>query len=191
MLSSDHRERVEARTGGAVPTHPPQTPAPLNLGGEFAPAVDLVKDAPAWARRSDNKISGIITAADLSVQFKQLSEPFLMIGEIENHLRRIIDGKFDKKEMLAARDPNDAARNVETVSNLNFGELIRIIENDENWKRLSIKLDRKEFCRYLDLIRSIRNEVMHFDPDPIDINDLSILRGFSNLLGTLKEIGAT
>ena len=40
-------------------------------------------------RSDDNRISGIITATDLSQQFRLLSEPFLLLGEIENLVRKV------------------------------------------------------------------------------------------------------
>lgn len=40
-------------------------------------------------RGPDQKISGIVTASDLSLQFQQLAELFLLLGEIENHVRRV------------------------------------------------------------------------------------------------------
>jgi hypothetical protein len=41
-------------------------------------------------RNNANEITGIATASDLSLQFKQLTEPFLLVAEIENHLRQIL-----------------------------------------------------------------------------------------------------
>src|SRR6185436_17650138 len=42
---------------------------------------------------SDKTICGIVTAADLSVQFRLLAEPFLLVGEIERGVRHILHGK--------------------------------------------------------------------------------------------------
>jgi len=36
-------------------------------------------------------------------------------------------------------------------------------------------------------VRSIRNDVMHFDPDPVAPEDLGILRKFARFLGDLEE----
>jgi CBS domain-containing protein len=61
-------------------------------------------------RGADGKISGIITAFDMSVTFGQLGEPFLVLGEIENHVRSLISGKFTKEELASARDFQDRRR---------------------------------------------------------------------------------
>lgn len=84
-------------------------------------------------RGSENRITGIVTATDLSLQFQQLAEPFLLLGEIENHIRRIIDDKFSAVELAAVRDPADTARPVAGVADLTFGEYIRLLENPDRW----------------------------------------------------------
>lgn len=65
-----------------------------------------------------------------------------MLSEIENHLRRLIDGKFSLEELKANRDPNDANRKIENVANLTFGEYIRLLDKPANWERLGYDLSR-------------------------------------------------
>ncbi len=48
----------------------------------------------AVVQKSDKSISGIVTIADISEQFLTLTEPFLLLEQIENHIRQILDGKF-------------------------------------------------------------------------------------------------
>ena len=45
------------------------------------------------------------------------------------------------------------------------------------------------FVRELDLVRKIRNDIMHFDPDPIPDADMERLRDFANFLKRLHQIG--
>lgn len=141
-------------------------------------------------RDSERKISGIVTTSDLSLQFRQLGEPFLLIGEIENHIRRLIDGKFIRKELAEVRDPNDIERKVESVADLTFGEYIKLLENPLAWEKVKIPIDRKTFTGLLDKIREIRNDVMHFDPDGLPEDDLETLRKFVRFLQNLRELGA-
>jgi predicted transcriptional regulator len=63
-------------------------------------------------RDAENRIAGIITATDLSQQFLVLSEPFLLLGEIENLIRTIIGDRFSPTELSEARDSADASRSV-------------------------------------------------------------------------------
>jgi len=141
-------------------------------------------------RGQDKKISGIITASDFNVQFQKLAEPFLLVGEIENGIRQILYGKFNKSELNAVRDPGDEEREVEGVSDLTFGEYLRLVEDDKRWKKLKLAIDRVEFVKRLDRVREIRNDVMHFDPDGLDEMDLYTLREFAQFLRRLRDVGA-
>jgi CBS domain-containing protein len=90
----------------------------------------IVEHQYVLVRGSDNKISGIVTATDLSLQFGRLAEPFLLLGEIENHIRRILGEKFSADELKMVGDPTDKDRKIEDVADLTFGEYIRLLENE-------------------------------------------------------------
>jgi CBS domain-containing protein len=139
-------------------------------------------------RGAEGKISGIMTAYDISVTFGQLGEPFLILGEIENHIRSLIAAKFSRDELAAARDASDVSRPVEDVSDLTFGEYVRLLENPVNWQRLSLQMDRALFIKKLEEIRIIRNDVMHFDPEGIEESDLKTLRDFVAFLQRLQKL---
>lgn len=149
----------------------------------------IVQHSYVLIRGNDGTLSGIVTASDLSLQFQQLAEPFLLLGEIENHIRGILDGKFDLTDLAAVRDPSDT-RKIEAASDLTFGEYLRLLENETSWKKLETMLDRKTFCSGLDNVRKIRNDVMHFDPDGILPSDLGQLRHFAQFLQRLQIIRA-
>ena len=67
----------------------------------------IVKHQYILVRGEDQRITGIITASDLSEQFQTLSEPFLVLGEIENILRGMIADRFSNSDLIGARDPKD------------------------------------------------------------------------------------
>ena len=138
----------------------------------------------------DKRISGIITAADLTLQFQQLTEPFLLLGEIEQHIRSLIAGKFTAQQLEAFRDPSDESRKIENVADLTAGEYVRILQDPGCWEKLTLGIDRALFVEKLDAVRVIRNEVMHFDPDPLDPADLTLLRQYVVFMQSLREIGA-
>jgi CBS domain-containing protein len=142
-------------------------------------------------RGADNRITGIVTASDLSLQFQQLAEPFLLLGEIENHIRRILGTKFTFSELAEARDPGDTERVITRVADLTFGEYIRLLENPNRWTQLALPIDRRTFCQELDRVRRIRNDVMHFDPDGVPPEQLAALRDFTRFLQRLKGVGVT
>jgi hypothetical protein len=141
-------------------------------------------------QKADRTISGIITATDLTRQFQQLTEPFLLLGEVEQHVRKLIGGRFTTEELKGACDPADSGRPIETVANLTIGEYIRLLESPQNWEKLELQIDRAMFIEQLQNIRRIRNEVMHFDPDPASTEDLASLRRFVAFMQSLGELDA-
>lgn len=138
----------------------------------------------------DKVICGIVTASDLNDQFRILAEPFLLVGEIENGVRRLLHGRFTMQELEAAKVPGDTARTIETPADLTFGEYIRLIEGQDSWKKLRLAIDRAALVSQLNRVRDIRNDVMHFDPDGPEENDLIFLREFAQFLKRLRDVGA-
>ncbi len=139
-------------------------------------------------RGHDQKITGIVTANDLSLQFQQLAEPFLLLGEIENHVRRVINKRFTPTELESAKDPTDTKRVVTSVADLTYGEYIRLLEHKDRWDKLNLTVDRKTCMEKFECVRKIRNDVMHFDPDGIPEKDLMTLREFARFLQRLQII---
>jgi CBS domain-containing protein len=139
---------------------------------------------------ADKTYTGIVTASDFNFQFQALAEPFLLVGEIENGLRRILHQKFNLKELEEAKAPGDDGRTIESPSDLTLGEYIRLIEPDKRWRKLKIEIDRVEFLQRLNRVREVRNDVMHFDPDGLSSDDLVFLREFAQFLKRLRDVGA-
>jgi len=156
----------------------------------FSAIDDIVAAQYILIRNAQNIISGIVTTSDMSLQFRQLGEPFLLLGEIENYIRRMMKDKYTIEQLRVARDPSDVERDIESVSDLSLGECQRLMENPDNWGRLVIQIDRQVFIKKLDDVRRIRNDVMHFDPDGIADQDLDKLREFVRLLKNLARVGA-
>ena len=149
----------------------------------------IVQHQYVLVRGHDTRITGIVTASDLSLQFQQLAEPFLLLSEIENHIRRLIGGKFSVEELSESRDPSDGDRQIANVADMTFGGYIRLLEKPERWAKLQLSIDRATFCKQLDRVRMIRNDVMHFDPDGIPPVDLDALRDFTRFLQRLRYLG--
>jgi hypothetical protein len=141
----------------------------------------LVRDA------KDKRITGIITGSDLSLQFQQLAEPFLLLGEIEHQIRGLIENRFTAVELAEVKDPSDTERVVKSVSDLSLGECVRLLENNQRWEKLGLNIDRIEFIKQAHAIRAIRNDVMHFDPDPIGDDELLALRRFARFVMELSR----
>jgi hypothetical protein len=146
----------------------------------------IVEDGFVFVAAVDRKLGGIVTMADLSERFGAVAEPFLLIGEIERRLRQIISLRFDLDELASVRDPSDASRTITSVHDLALGEIVRFLGQQEHWDMLHWPLDRSEFIKALDEVREIRNEVMHFSPDPHSEQEQAILRNFANWLRVME-----
>ena len=125
---------------------------------------------------SDESITGLVTVSDITMEFNRLAEHFLQIGIIENHVRYLIQKKFEVSELKQFKDPSDGSRKIKSVADLTFGEYIKLIEKPDNWSRLELDLSRKRFCDRLRKVRDIRNDVMHFHPDALPDEDRRLLK---------------
>jgi len=140
------------------------------------------------ASATDNKIVGIVTTADMAKQFGKLGEPFLLIGEIENRVRVLIDGKFSLSELKAAKNPGDTDRQIETVADLTFGEYVRLLQEPKSWDKCKLHIDRGTFIKHLEEVRDVLNDVMHFESEGIGPEALDSLRQFAQFLSRLAQL---
>jgi hypothetical protein len=149
---------------------------------------DIVEAEVVLVRAKDRTICGLVSAQDIATQFVTLSEPFLFLEQIENHLRAILEkARLPSSAVKDLVNPADADRieKVTSVDDLSFGETARAFGREEIWNKLHLLLDRSAFCIRLEEIRSIRNKVMHFHPDGISDEDREILRKTRQMLQSL------
>ena len=166
-----------------------EPPQELSIEASIFDAIRIIAEHDfVLVRNQEQKITGIVTASDVNIQFRQLAEPFLLLSDIENQLRDLIEQKFSADDIQAAKDPNDEKRVIKTAADLAFGEYVRLLENEGSWNKLELQLHRKTFIGYLEEIRQIRNDVMHFDPDGTDEEQLDKLRSFAKCLTRLDEV---
>ena len=72
----------------------PYTSTEISILNYEAPLLEAIKIVIsrefAVVQKNDYTISGIVTLADVSQQFLSIAEPFLLLEEIENHIRQIL-----------------------------------------------------------------------------------------------------
>jgi predicted transcriptional regulator len=141
-------------------------------------------------RSLDKKVSGIVTSNDIALQFEEISTPFLLLAEIENNLRSLIGIKLKISDIKRACGEEHLPKEFSGVSELTFGNYVRILDHIDNWNKIGLNLDRTAFCSELTAINVIRNDVMHFDPDPLTEQDLSKLRNVAKMFDLLRGLGA-
>lgn len=146
----------------------------------------VIENSYVLVRDERQVIVDILTTTDLSQQFQDLAEPFLLLGDIENHIRSLIDARFTQQELEGARNENDPGRAIASVGDLTLGEHARLIQNPDNWERLKLRVDRTVFSKELEVIRKLRNDVMHFESDRMTDEERGSLRKFVQFLHQLK-----
>ncbi len=165
-----------------------ETAYEINADASLFDAIQqIVEHECVLVRDATRQVTGIVTTADLSLQFAQLGEPFLLLGQVENHIRGLIADKYTKGELESACDPADSGREIEDVADLTLGEYVRLLENPKRWAKMGVRVDRKRFIEELNRVLRIRNDVMHFDPDGVAPEDLNTLRKFARFLSNLQR----
>jgi CBS domain-containing protein len=136
----------------------------------------------------DRRITGIVTAADLSLQFQQLAEPFLLLREVELHIRQLLHGKVSDEDLESLEFPGNAGPKPKSTSDLGFGGYIRLFQRPEIWSKLSLNIDQISLTAHLEEVRKIRNDVMHFDPDPMTPKQLDVLKDAAKFMQQLYDL---
>ena len=140
-------------------------------------------------RASDNTLSSIVTTTDLSSQFLQMTEPFLILSEIENHVRILLQSWANlTKEKVG--QVCSLPESYSGVYDLSFGDYVRILQSALVPDPFPLNIDRKEFCRIIDDVRETRNEVMHFSADPTPPEAIQRLRKVSDYLRKLQVLAS-
>lgn len=184
------RSMGRARASGQDCKHVRDCLEPVRILDQDAPffeAVDTITEREVvLVRGKDRKITGIVTTADLSSEYHQKAEPFLLLEEVEDRIRALIESlNLSDTEIKKAGDPGDEEREIEGVDDLTFGEYVRLLESQENWDKLQLGIDRKLFGKLMNDVREVRNDVMHFRPDSSEPEDLDKVRMLRSLLEQL------
>jgi len=137
--------------------------------------------------KNDKTISGIVTLADISSQFFHITEPFILLEQIENHIRQLLNKKFLIDDLREFCKIDNTERKIEFIDDLTFGDYLRILSNQGNWDKLNLSLERVHFIKQLDKIRMIRNDIMHFDPDGITAEQRNDLIKMAKFLMQLRK----
>jgi CBS domain-containing protein len=145
-------------------------------------------------RSNSGSIDGIITGADIIDRFDAIARPFFLVGEIESRLRRCLGPKLTGSPVRAVQQ---RSRQTGDISDLMFGEYVKLLDVDQNDQRLRACADdnwralgwagvnRAQFVYQLKQVKSIRNQIAHFDDKPLSGQQLTALNEFSGLLKQL------
>lgn len=130
---------------------------------------------------SQKKLQGIVTLVDVAAEFHGSFEPFVLIGEIERHLRVVIDRSLPL-EQLQALCGSPEGPPIESATSLSFGQYRRLLERPDVWELCGLHIDRVETITRIDRIRELRNEMMHFQREALEDKDVQDIREFAVFL---------
>lgn len=172
---------------------------PVTVADAMVPAVEVSADSSIFdalplialhdyvlIRQPDKQVTGIMSASDVNEQFKNWTEPFLLLEQIEKHLRHWINARLSPVEIGAALSQCGEPAAALSTDELTFGNYCELFSQESRWVRLGLPLDRSTFCKGLDDVRKIRNRVMHFDPAGIAPTQRKALRVFAEFLEQLR-----
>jgi CBS domain-containing protein len=147
--------------------------------------IEVLPDLEAWdfifVRDEKSAVAGIVTTADVVGAYRELATPFFLIGELDQVLRQLISRTFTWEDAESLCDP-DGSRAIQSFDDLEMGDYQRVLENPQQWAKLGWPLDRVAFVKRLDELRVVRNNVMHFNPEPVPADTVEKLRYILKLL---------
>jgi CBS domain-containing protein len=134
----------------------------VSVDDELLSRIGIIYDADfVFVKGEDDRICGIVTTADLTAAFRDLTTPFFQLGEIERRLRRCIDRVFSPDELRSAT----GSKKLKSADGMDFGQYVRLFGDEARWRRMGWHVDCTTFIEYLDAARIVRNRVMHFGED--------------------------
>lgn len=125
----------------------------------------------------DKSLYGMVTVSDVTEQFIEETAPFVLLSELEGHLRNLLRDKIlvEDLEKLCVKE---GGREITSIDGMSFGDYIAVFGNEKQWKKLGIAADRKTFIEELENMRTLRNDVMHFRLAALDEGKMEFLKSF-------------
>jgi len=160
----------------------------LDSSTPLTDAIDqIIKHDFIMVRERTQLIQGPVTTTDLSVQYHNTAKPFLLIGQIEAAIRKILDS-LAPIELLREAKHGDDTRDINKPEDLNFSEYKTVLSNDALWDRLNVKLCKSEVLKILEKVRVARNDVMHFHPDDESEESIVTLQNAATFFDKLAKV---
>lgn len=139
--------------------------------------------------KDDGTFSGIVTATDIATEFFSITqaEAFLLLEQIELQIR-IMMGKAGILLEDVRKECDRAKFKINSLDDLTFGQYEHVLENPKLWAKLKIKNRHEDFINFMEDIRLIRNEIMHFEPDGIGEDKMQKLRNMARYLSEIASV---
>jgi predicted transcriptional regulator len=160
----------------------------LSVNTSLFEAVEkILKKGTILVKQQDNTITGLVTPKNITEQFIDMSRPFLLLEQIENHIRKLLANKLELEDLKKVLDEEKLTKDFTDLTSLSFGNYVRIIENEDNYAKLKIRLKKSVLVNMLKKTNKLRNDVMHFNPEEMDAGDLEHLEETLRVLKVLVD----
>lgn len=113
---------------------------------------------------SENVVTGILTAADLTGELRNRVQPFTVLEEIERRLRRAVACMSVDDLRAVFRDPTQAKK-VNSPSDLTLGKYSYLLDDDVRWGKLGWPYERADMVAHLRKLAGYRNDIAHWNVD--------------------------
>jgi hypothetical protein len=104
------------------------------------------------------------------------------------HVRRLLAGKIGGEDFDALANDAPPMPTPKNIADLTFGQYVRLVQHPKIWPKLNLKIDSGVLTSLLEEVRLIRNDVMHFDPDPMTGDELDKLKLAVNFMQRIQEL---
>jgi hypothetical protein len=135
-----------------------------------------------FVRDPAGRICGIVTTADLSIRFRDLTAPFFQLGEIEYSLRECI-----KQKGITLDEIKQVTRKgIRSVDSMTFGNYYYLLADPAIWQKMGWEISQERFLRFLKSAWGTRNKVAHYDARPVSPDEMKDLRLCLNYMRRLN-----
>ncbi len=149
------------------------------------PVLELINKVIAYefvmVRDSSNRLSGLVTSADLSREFHKIGEPFLLIGSIERGLRQLVRPHLDDDAVKSLLSSKGCTK----VDDLVFGDLQALLASEVVWPKLGLAVHQSAFNKNLGEVIEWRNKLVHSRITYLGDQQLRLVRAFEKLVREL------
>lgn len=134
-----------------------------------------------FVREAGGRVQGIVTASDLTKKFGDDHAPIVQLDEIEKRLAAHVTDRCTDDDLRS----NDV---YVRAGGKTMGTYVTAMKQGPLWEKLGWHgVDQEMMCDLMDQVRRIRNDIMHFSPDPITAEELEVL---ASAMRTLRMITA-
>ncbi|MDM1397852.1 CBS domain-containing protein [Myroides odoratimimus] len=146
----------------------------INENDDFLKYMKLVaKKDYVLVKDQEERLKGIITTYDMTINFKNFIIPFLHLGIIEDCIRTLIQSN----EIQIKKE----------VDCLTFGEYINLLNKEQNWKKITKLqlIDKQVFIDKLNSIRILRNNIAHYKRKGLSSDEIFSIVSFATMMQTI------